>query len=76
MPIEEALQGLALAPQVRDAVLLRKGPAGEALAAVEAWERGDWDAVSAAGFGDPAKVRAAYLDAVAWSEETIVVTME
>lgn len=76
MPIEEALQGLALAPQVRDAVLLRKGPAGEALAAVEAWERGDWDAVAAAGFGDPAKVRAAYLDAVAWSEETIVVTME
>ncbi|NBU24165.1 MAG: EAL domain-containing protein [Gammaproteobacteria bacterium] len=73
---EESLQGLALAPAVRAAVLERAGPAGRALSAVEAWERGEWDAVAEAGFADAAKVRAAYLDAVAWSEETVKLTVE
>jgi aconitase B len=31
---------------------------------------------AAAGFADAAKVRAAYLDAVAWSEETVKLTAE
>lgn len=76
MSREESLSGLSLAPAVRAAVLERAGPAGRALSAIEAWERGDWDAVSAAGYDDLAKVRAAYLDAVAWSEETIKLTAE
>jgi c-di-GMP-related signal transduction protein len=70
------LKGLSLAPAVRAALLGRTGPAGRALAAIEAWERGDWDAVSAVGYHQLAKVRAAYLDAVAWSEETINLTAE
>lgn len=76
LPREEALRSLSLSPAVRDAVLSRSGPVGRALAAVEAWERGDWDAVTAAGYDDLAKVRAAYLDAVSWSEETIKLTTE
>jgi EAL and modified HD-GYP domain-containing signal transduction protein len=76
MSREESLSGLSLAPAVRAAVLERAGPAGRALSAIEAWERGDWDAVSAAGYDDLAKVRAAYLDAVAWSEETVKLTAE
>lgn len=76
MSREESLQGLSLAPAVRASLLERAGPAGRALAAIEAWERGDWDAVSAAGYDQLAKVRAAYLDAVAWSEETIKLTAE
>ena len=74
MSREESLRGLPLAPAVRAAVLERAGPAGRALAAIEAWERGDWDVVSAAGYDDLAKVRAAYLDAVAWGEETVKFT--
>lgn len=76
LPREQALQSLALAPAVRDAVLAREGPIGRALAAVEAWERGEWDAVAAAGYDDPALVRAAYLDAVAWGEETVKLTAD
>lgn len=76
LPRETALRSLALTPTVRDAVLSRSGPVGRALAAVEAWERGDWDAVVAAGHGDLARVRAAYLDAVAWSEETVKLTVD
>lgn len=71
LPREEALRNLALSATVRDALLSRSGPVGRTLSAVEAWERGDWDAVAATGHTDLAQVRAAYLDAVAWSEETV-----
>lgn len=76
VPREEALRSLALAPAVRDAVLSRAGPVGRVLAVVEAWERGDWDRVAALGRTDAALVRAAHLDAVAWSEETVRLTAD
>ncbi|MFM7707865.1 MAG: EAL and HDOD domain-containing protein, partial [Gammaproteobacteria bacterium] len=76
LPLDEALRSLALSPTVRDAVLSRSGPVGSTLAAVEAWERGDWPAVVAVGHRDLTRVRAAYLDAVAWSEETVGLTAD
>ena len=76
LPLDEALRSLALSPTVRDAVLSRSGPVGSTLAAVEAWERGDWPAVAAVGHRDLTRVRAAYLDAVAWSEETVGLTAD
>jgi c-di-GMP-related signal transduction protein len=76
VPLEEAVSSLGLVPAVSDALLARKGTIGLALTAVEAYERGRWDAVMAAGFRDLAAVRAAYLEAVGWSEETLKLTVE
>jgi EAL and modified HD-GYP domain-containing signal transduction protein len=76
VPLEEAVSSLGLVPAVSDALLARKGTIGRALTAVEAYERGRWDAVMAAGFRDLAAVRAAYLEAVGWSEETLKLTVE
>jgi EAL and modified HD-GYP domain-containing signal transduction protein len=76
VPLEEAVSSLGLVPAVSDALLARKGAIGRALAAVEAYERGRWDAVMAAGFQDLSAVRAAYLEAVGWSEETLKLTVE
>jgi c-di-GMP-related signal transduction protein len=56
--------------------LARKGSIGRALSAVEAYEKGRWDAVIAAGFDDLTAVRAAYLEAVGWSEETLKLTID
>jgi EAL and modified HD-GYP domain-containing signal transduction protein len=76
VPLEEAVSSLGLAPAVSEALLARKGVIGRALTAVEAYERGRWDAVMAAGFQDLAVVRAAYLEAVGWSEETLKLTAD
>jgi EAL and modified HD-GYP domain-containing signal transduction protein len=76
VPLEEAVGSLGLVPAVSDALLERKGAIGRALTAVEAYERGRWDAVRAAGYQDLAAVRAAYLEAVGWSEETLTLTIE
>jgi EAL and modified HD-GYP domain-containing signal transduction protein len=76
VPLEEAIGSLGLAPAVSEALLAREGGIGRTLAAVEAYERGRWDAVMAAGFRDLAAVRAAYLEAVGWSEETLKLTVE
>lgn len=76
VPLEEAVGSLSLAPAVSGALLAREGRIGRALAAVEAYERGSWDAVAAAGFADFAAVRSAYLEAVGWSEETVKLTAE
>ena len=76
VPLEEAVGSLGLVPAVSEALLARKGAIGRALTAVEAYERGRWDAVIAAGFDDVAGVRAAYLEAVGWSEETLKLTTD
>jgi EAL and modified HD-GYP domain-containing signal transduction protein len=76
VPLDEVVGSLGLVPAVSEALLARKGAIGRALTAVEAYERGRWDAVMAAGFQDLAMVRAAYLEAVGWSEETLTLTIE
>jgi EAL and modified HD-GYP domain-containing signal transduction protein len=74
VPLDEAVSSLGLVPAVSEALLARQGAIGRALSAIEAYERGRWDAVMAAGFQDLAAVRAAYLEAVGWSEETLKLT--
>ena len=74
--LPEAVGSLDLVPSVSDALLSRKGSIGRALSAVEGYEKGRWDAVIAAGFDDLTAVRAAYLEAVGWSEETLNLTTD
>ena len=76
VPLPEAVGSIDLVLSVSDALLARKGSIGRALSAVEGYEKGRWDAVMAAGFDDLTAVRAAYLEAVGWSEETLNLTID
>jgi c-di-GMP phosphodiesterase len=62
-PMKEALEGLPLIDEVKDAVLDKKGLMGEALDCVQAYERGDWDQTSC-GKLDEKSIRDAYLSSV------------
>jgi EAL and modified HD-GYP domain-containing signal transduction protein len=62
-PMPELLAGLPFDARVPDAILDHSGPEGPLLAAVLAYERGDFDAVP-----DLAAVAAAYRDALDWVE--------
>lgn len=64
-PLEEVLNGLPLATDVTEALLSGKGPLGEMLTTVMAFERGDWDTVRNYGLDD-ATVQSAYITAVHW----------
>ena len=74
MPIEEILARVDLAPDVRDALLGRRGPFGPALELVEAYEQGRWDvAVRAADvLGVPAaRLLELYVGSLAWARERL-----
>ena len=66
-PLEELLDDLPLSESLREALLNKAGPAGQALQCVLAYERGDWDEARHAGFGAQT-LRGAYLTAVQWAE--------
>lgn len=68
-PSEQALGDLPLSPEVHAAVLEGRGQLGAALACAIALERAQWDAVHFAGL-PPAAIRAAYLDACLWLQES------
>ena len=72
MPMEGILSRMAIADDVRTALLSRAGPYAATLALVEAQERGDWgavhDAADAVGLA-PAAVSAAYTEALGWAAE-------
>jgi len=68
-PMDQVIRGLPLADEIRDALTGRGGPCGEVLAGVIAYERGEWSQVDALGLAIDT-VRGAYLDALAWAEET------
>jgi EAL and modified HD-GYP domain-containing signal transduction protein len=68
--MEKAIEHLPLSDEVRNALLHKKGPKGRMLAAVIAYERGDWDALIQMRI-DPEKIAKAYLDSVAWGEELL-----
>lgn len=68
--MEKALELLPLSDEIRDALLHKKGPKGRLLAAVIAYEQGDWDALIQMRI-DPEKIAKAYLDSVAWGEELL-----
>lgn len=72
-PLETAIQDLKLAEPVRAALLGREGVIGRTLALVEAYERGDWEAVEASDIASSARLRDAYLDALAWAEDAMSV---
>jgi EAL and modified HD-GYP domain-containing signal transduction protein len=69
-PLDEALSGLPLAPEVLDALLLHRGTAGAALGCALAYE--DWN-LDAACFADLplAEIGRIYLESVAWAYEAV-----
>ena len=72
MPMEGILSRMAIASEVRDALLTRSGPYSATLALVEAQERGDWQAVqdaSAVVGVSATDVSVAYTEALAWAAE-------
>jgi len=68
-PMEQVIRGLPLADEIRDALIHRDGPCGEVLAGVIAYEQADWAKVDALGLATDT-IRSAYLDALAWADET------
>ncbi|MGB2711041.1 MAG: HDOD domain-containing protein, partial [Conexibacter sp.] len=67
-PLAQALKPLPLADEVRTALLEGRGPMGEALAAVLAYERGELDA--AAQRAPDVALGDLYLSALAWADDT------
>jgi EAL and modified HD-GYP domain-containing signal transduction protein len=65
---------MAIAPEVKAALLSRSGPYAAALALVEAQEHGDWaavdDAAGAVGVA-PALVSACYAEALGWAGDRL-----
>ncbi len=74
MPMAGIVERMAVAKDVKDALLSRSGPYAGVLALVEAQERGDWDAVvdAAAAVGVAEfEVSTAYAESLAWAGERI-----
>jgi EAL and modified HD-GYP domain-containing signal transduction protein len=69
VPIKQLVDDLPLAPAVVSALLAEEGELGQALHCVRAYERGRWREVNFCGLPQNV-IRAAYVDAVFWAEET------
>ena len=69
MPLTELINELPLTAAVERALLAEEGQIGEALACARAYERGAWQKVVFAKL-DTNLIRAAYVDAVFWAEES------
>lgn len=70
LPLGDILQDLPLAEKIKLALLGFAGSAGEALACVLAYEKGDWSAVDEASYPGET-VSQAYLKAISWAEQTV-----
>jgi EAL and modified HD-GYP domain-containing signal transduction protein len=71
-PMEQLVESMELAPDVRLALLRREDYYGAVLSLVEAYEEGSWDKVIglAAGIGVPQEMLPQlYLDALAWARD-------
>jgi len=68
-PMSRILSDLPLAKSISDALIGETGDLGAALRCTRAYEQGQWDQVSFAGL-DVRTIRATYLEAVFWAEET------
>lgn len=73
-PLQQLLDELPLADEVRQAVLAYEGPIGQVLAAALALERGDFDADALDALDSPV-ASAAYLEAVDWATGTAAEVM-
>jgi EAL and modified HD-GYP domain-containing signal transduction protein len=69
VPIKQLVDELPLAPAIVNALVAEEGELGAALHCVRAYERGRWKEVSFCGLPQSV-IRAAYVDAVFWAEET------
>lgn len=69
LPIRKIVKQLPLAPAVSDALVTAEGPLGAALECARAYERGSWDHVAYADL-PPHLIRAAYVDALFWAEQS------
>lgn len=70
VPMPKLLEEMALADDVRDALLHGQGALGEVVRAVRAQEVGDWANARTAWHG-PADVNQAYVDALQWADERV-----
>jgi EAL and modified HD-GYP domain-containing signal transduction protein len=68
MPMEQALEPLPLAEDVRDAILQHAGLMGRALDATLGYERGEWDRADKLPLA-PGRIREIYLDALQWARD-------
>jgi len=68
-PLEQVLDSLSLADELRDALLEQRGPLGRILADVLAWEVGGGTMEPSSGL-DLASVEKAYIEALLWAQET------
>ena len=68
--MEQALEQLPLAGEIRDGLLRWEGVAGVALRCVLLYEQGQWEQV---GFLEltPATIRAQYLDSLGWTQRMV-----
>jgi c-di-GMP phosphodiesterase len=73
VPMSDLLDELPLAPAVGQALIAQEGDVGAALKCARAYERASWGRVSYNGL-EPALIRAAYVDAVFWAEQTQALT--
>jgi EAL and modified HD-GYP domain-containing signal transduction protein len=69
VPIKQLVEELPLAPAIVNALIADEGDLGAALHCVRAYERGRWKEVNFCGLPQNV-IRAAYVDAVFWAEET------
>jgi EAL and modified HD-GYP domain-containing signal transduction protein len=67
MPMAEVLDSLPFTEEIQEALLRREGPKGELLAAVAAYERGEFPTLPAAGPGP--SLAGAYRAALEWADE-------
>jgi len=71
-PMEQLVESMELAPDVRQALLKREDYYGAVLSLIEAYEEGSWDAVMgwATGIGvAPEALPQLYVDSLAWARE-------
>ena len=66
--MEQALAELPLNQDIKDALISRSGPIGQALRCTIAYERGDWDDVQFYGM-PPAPIREKYMQAISWARQ-------
>jgi EAL and modified HD-GYP domain-containing signal transduction protein len=69
VPIRQLVDDLPLSPEIVNALTAEEGQLGAALHCVRAYERGRWKEVNFCGLPQNV-IRAAYVDAVFWAEET------
>jgi len=67
-PMEQAVSELPLTDDVKDALVSRSGPIGQALRCTIAYERADWDDVQFYGMPS-APIREKYLNAISWARQ-------